>query len=411
MPVYLYRGYRTDNSKAVGIIDAESQRGANQKLRKSGIFPVNVVEQEQAQRALRQGSAFTPLSRSHTNTLPPADLALLTRQLGTLIVAGLPLVDALGILIEQSADRRLQSLLADVREQVRGGSDFSAALGNFPEAFPSLYIHMVRAGEAGGVLDHILFRLADFLEKQQALKHKVTNALLYPAVLSTVGALIVTLLLTFVVPKITTVFANMHEALPWPTVVLMAMSRFLNDHWLLLLVSTAASAAALQRMAGTETGRAAVDRWLLRLPLLGDIVRKVAVARLAATLSTMLGSGVGLLQAMEIAKRVMGNRTLESAVAQAQESVREGESLAEPLRRSGEFPLLVTHMIAVGEKSGELESLLQRIALIFEAEVDRVVTRATSLIEPIMIVVMGVVVLFIVGAILLPIFQMGQMIR
>ena len=411
MPVYLYRGYRTDNSKAVGIIDAESQRGANQKLRKSGIFPVNVVEQEQAQRALRQGSAVTPLSRPHANTLPQADLALLTRQLGTLIVAGLPLVDALGILIEQSADRRWQSLLADIREQVRGGSDFSTALGNFPEAFPSLYIHMVRAGEASGVLDHILFRLADFLEKQQALKHKVTNALLYPAVLSTVGTLIVTLLLTFVVPKITTVFANMHEALPWPTVVLMAMSRFLNDHWLLLLVSTAASAAALQRMAGTEAGRAAVDRGLLRLPLLGDIVRKVAVARLAATLSTMLGSGVGLLQAMEIAKRVMGNRTLESAVAQAQESVREGEPLAEPLRRSGEFPLLVTHMIAVGEKSGELESLLQRIALIFEAEVDRVVTRATSLIEPIMIVVMGVVVLFIVGAILLPIFQMGQMIR
>ena len=411
MPVYQYRGYRSNNSKAAGIIDAESQRGANQKLRKNGIFPVDVVEQEQAQHKLKNGAADTLARAPQSGSLPQSDLALLTRQLGTLIVAGLPLVAALGILIEQSTNRSVQSLLADIREQVRGGSDFSAALGHFPEAFPSLYIHMVRAGEAGGVLDQILFRLADFLEKQQALKHKVTNALLYPAVLSVVGALILILLLTFVVPKITTVFANMHEALPWPTVVLMAMSRFLNEHWLLLLLCTAATAVALQRAAGTETGRTLVDRCLLRIPLIGEVVRKVAVSRLAATLSTMLGSGVGLLQAMEIAKRVMDNRVLETAVKQAQESVREGESLAEPLRRSGEFPPLVTHMIAVGEKSGELESMLQRVALIFDAEVDRVVARSTSLIEPLMIVLMGLVVLFIVGAILLPIFQMGQMVR
>ena len=292
-----------------------------------------------------------------------------------------------------------------------GGSDFSAALGHFPDAFPSLYIHMIRAGEAGGILDQILFRLADFLEKQQALKHKVTNALLYPAVLSVVGALIVMLLLTFVVPKITTVFSNMHEALPWPTVVLMAMSTFLNSHWLLLLLGSAATIAAARRAARTHTSRAIIDRWLLRIPLIGEVLRKVAVSRLTATLSTMLASGVGLLQAMEIAKRVTDNHALEAAVEHAQESVREGESLAEPLRRSGEFPPLVTHMIAVGEKSGELESMLQRIAIIFESDVDRVVARSTSLIEPIMIVLMGVVVLFIVGAILLPIFQMGQMVR
>ncbi len=411
MPVYLYRGYRADNSKAVGIVDAESQRGANLKLRKNGIFPVNVVEQEQARRALQPGAAVAPASGPQTGSLSQSDLALLTRQLGTLIVAGLPLVDALGILIEQSTDRGAQSIFADIREQVRGGSDFSTALGHFPDAFPSLYIHMVRAGETGGVLDQILFRLADFLEKQQALKHKVTNALMYPAVLSVVGALIVVLLLTFVVPKITTVFANMHEALPWPTVVLMAMSAFLNDHWLLLLLGTTATALALQRAAGTETGRTTVDRCILRLPLIGEVARKVAVSRLAATLSTMLGSGVGLLQAMEIAKRVMDNRVLEAAVQHSQESVREGESLAEPLRRSGQFPPLVTHMIAVGEQSGELESMLQRVALIFDAEVDRMVARSTSLIEPLMIVLMGLVVLFIVGAILLPIFQMGQMVR
>jgi general secretion pathway protein F len=411
MPVYLYRGYRSDNSKAVGIIDAESQRGANQKLRKNGIFPVNVIEQEQARHTLQQGAPFMSAGGARSIALSQSDLALLTRQLGTLIVAGLPLVDALGVLIEQATDRPLQSLLADIREQVRGGSDFSAALGHFPDAFPSLYIHMIRAGEAGGILDQILFRLADFLEKQQALKHKVTNALLYPAVLSVVGALIVMLLLTFVVPKITTVFSNMHEALPWPTVVLMAMSTFLNSHWLLLLLGSAATIAAARRAARTHTSRAIIDRWLLRIPLIGEVLRKVAVSRLTATLSTMLASGVGLLQAMEIAKRVTDNHALEAAVEHAQESVREGESLAEPLRRSGEFPPLVTHMIAVGEKSGELESMLQRIAIIFESDVDRVVARSTSLIEPIMIVLMGVVVLFIVGAILLPIFQMGQMVR
>jgi general secretion pathway protein F len=411
MPVYQYKGVRADGATASGIIDAESPKVARLKLRKSGIYPTAVIEQGQ----LRDGEAGPAIharsAQGRSASLSVQELSVVSRQLGTLLVAGLPLVDALGILIEQSDKKAVKSLLADVREEVRGGKALSAVLERYPRDFSSIYVHMVRAGEASGALDHILFRLADFLEKQLALKHKVTNAALYPALMLVVGVVVLFFLMTFVVPKITAVFADLKQALPWPTVVLMGISRFLAEYWLFLLGGIGLALAGVQRLLKTPAGRLAADQFLLKLPLIGDVARMVSISRLAGTLATMLASGVQLLDALDVAKRVMNNRVLERAVEDARRNIREGQPVAEPLKRSGEFPPLVTHMIAVGEKSGEMEEMLRRIAQIYDGEVDRVITRLTSLLEPVMILIMGVVVFFIVVAILLPIFEMGQMVR
>ncbi|HSS30074.1 MAG TPA: type II secretion system F family protein, partial [Nitrospiraceae bacterium] len=236
-------------------------------------------------------------------------------------------------------------------------------------------------------------------------------AILYPALMMIVGISVLFFLMTFVVPKITAVFTSLKQALPWPTVVLMGISNFLADYWAVILGGVVLMVWAVRRAMKTETGQLTADRWLLKIPLIGEVSRMVAISRLTSTLATMLASGVQLLDAMDVAKRVMNNRVLEHAVEGARQNIREGETIAEPLKRSGEFPALVTHMIAVGERSGEMEEMLRRIGHIYDGEVDRVITRFTSLLEPIMILVMGVLVFFIVVAILLPIFEMGQMVR
>jgi general secretion pathway protein F len=409
MPVYQYKGLRLDGKATAGIIDAESPKGARLKLKKGGIYPVEVVEQSQSGEAA--GQTFVRPGASPSSSLTTQDLAVLTRQLGTLLVAGLPLVEALGILIEQTEKKSVHSLLADIREQIREGKALSSALETYPRDFTGIYLHMVRAGETSGALDQILFRLADFLENQVKLKSKVTNAIMYPALMLAVGVTVLFFLMTFVVPKITAVFADLNQALPWPTRILIAVSGFLGSYWIMLLGGVVLLVAGIKRVIRTPAGRARADRLLLTLPLIGEMARMVAISRLASTLATMLASGVQLLEALDVTKRVMNNLVLEHAVEVARENIREGESIAEPLKRSGEFPPLVTHMIAVGEKSGEMEEMLRRISQIYDGEVDRVVTRLTSLMEPVMILGMGVIVFSIVVAILLPIFQMSQIVR
>lgn len=411
MPVYQYRGYKADGGSATGIVDAESPKVARLKLRKDGVFPTEMAEQEGAKPIVARSGSGPVAGVGRSPALSVNDVALMTRQMATLLVAGLPLVDALGVLMDQMEKKSVKGLLADLRESIRGGASFSAVLERYPKDFSSIYVHMVRAGEASGALDQILFRLAEFLDKQLALKNKVTNAILYPAIMLVVGTLVLFFLLTFVVPKITAVFAHSKQALPWPTVVLMEISHFCSDYWMVLLGMVLVGIWMTRRFLRTETGHVMADRLLLKLPLIGQVARMVSISRLASTLATMLSSGVQLLDALDVSKRVMNNRILEQAVEEARQNIREGETIAEPLKRSGEFPPLVTHMIAVGEKSGEMEEMLRRIGQIYDGEVDRVITRFTSLLEPVMIVVMGVIVLFIVVAILLPIFEMGQMVR
>ncbi|MGZ8375311.1 MAG: type II secretion system F family protein, partial [Nitrospira sp.] len=344
-------------------------------------------------------------------TLASTDLALLTRQFATLLVAGLPLVEALGVLVDQAEKKPIKALLADIREQVRGGKALSAVLETYEKDFSPIYVHMVRAGETSGALDQILFRLTEFLEKQLALRNKVTNAMLYPLIMLVIGSAILFFLITFVVPKITMVFAQQKQALPWPTVALMSISQFFADYWMVLVGVLFGGLYIARRFIRTGAGRMMADRTILRLPLIGDVARMVSISRLTSTLATMLASGVQLLDAMDVSKRVMNNRVLEETVEAARQNIREGETIADPLKRSGEFPALVTHMIAVGEKSGEMEEMLRRVSQIYDGEVERVIARLTSLMEPVMILAMGTVVLFIVVAILLPIFEMGQMVR
>jgi len=412
MPVYQYRGYRNDGGSAAGIVDAENVKVARLKLRKEGVFPTDVVEQGQS--SARQPERLrtrTARGTGRSATLSAHDLALLTRQFATLLVAGLPLVEALGVLVEQAEKKPTKALLAEIREEVRGGKALSVVLETYGKDFSSIYVHMVRAGETSGALDQILFRLSEFLEKQLALKAKVTNATLYPALMLFVGVSVLFFLMAFVVPKITAVFTSMKQALPWPTVVLMSISRFFADYWLLLVGFAVACIFFIRRFVHTEKGRMLADRVTLRLPLIGDVARMVSISRLTGTLATMLASGVQLLDALDVSKRVMNNRVLEETVEGARQNIREGETIADPLKRSGEFPALVTHMIAVGERSGDMEEMLRRVSQIYDGEVERVITRLTSLLEPVMILAMGIIVFFIVVAILLPIFEMGQMVR
>jgi general secretion pathway protein F len=393
-------------------VDAENVKVARLKLRKEGVFPTDVVEQGEPSVRQQEGTHPRVTHRiGRSATLTPHDLAMMTRQFATLLVAGLPLVEALGVLVDQAEKKPTKTLLADIREQVRGGKALSAVLETYGKDFSPIYVHMVRAGEASGALDQILFRLSEFLEKQLALKHKVTNATIYPALMLFVGASVLFFLMAFVVPKITAVFTSMKQALPWPTVVLMSISRFFADYWLLIVGIVAAGLFFIRRFIHTEKGRIVADRVTLRLPLIGDVARMVSISRLTGTLATMLASGVQLLDALDVSKRVMNNRVLEETVEGARQNIREGETIADPLKRSGEFPALVTHMIAVGERSGDMEEMLRRVSQIYDGEVDRVITRLTSLLEPVMILVMGVLVFFIVVAILLPIFEMGQMVR
>ena len=411
MPVYQYRGYRNDGGTAAGIIDAENAKVARLKLRKEGVFPTDVVEQGQSSARRQDGDRIkTTYQSGHSASLKPNDLALMTRQFATLLVAGLPMVEALGVLVDQAEKKSVKALFADIREQIRAGKALSAVLESHERDFSPIYVHMVRAGEASGALDQILFRLTEFLEKQLALKNKIITAMLYPVFVLVIATLILFFLVTFVVPNITEVFVQQKQTLPWPTVALMSVSKFFANYWAAILGLIIAGSLLARKTIQTEKGRTAADRMTLRLPLIGEVARMVSISRLAGTLATMLASGVQLLDALDVSKRVMNNRVLEEAVEGARQNIREGETIADPLKRSGEFPALVTHLIAVGERSGEMEEMLRRVSQIYDSEVERIITRVTSLLELVMILGMAVIVLFIVVAILLPIFEMGQMV-
>src|SRR4029078_306976 len=282
-----------------------SPKVARVKLRKVGVFPTDMVEQDAAPTvSTKTGIPGRPsVGIGRSPALSTTDVAMMTRQLATLLVAGLPLVDALGVMVDQTEKKSVKSLMADIREAIRGGSSYSAVLERYPREFSQIYVHTGRAGEASVTLDQILCRLAEFLEKQLALKHKVTNAVLYPALMLIVGVSVLFFLMTFVVPKITAVFTSLKQALPWPTVALMSISNFLADYWAVMLGGIGLIVWLARRGMKTETGQLTADGWLLQLPLLGDVSRMVAISRLTSTLATMLASGVQLLDAMDVAKR------------------------------------------------------------------------------------------------------------
>ena len=334
------------------------------------------------------------------------DIVILTRQFSTMINAGLPLVQAMTILAEQSQNKTLSEIMRKVVFDVESGNTVADALAKHPQAFSNLYVNMVAAGEAGGILDTILMRLATFMEKNDALIRKVKGAMIYPGVIMTVAAIAVTVLLIFVIPVFENLFASAGLALPLPTRIVMGASRFLKGYWYIVLGVIGASVFLLKRYHATSNGKLKIDRFMLKVPVLGDVLRKSAVSRFTRTLGTLVSSGVSILDGLEITAKTAGNRVVQDAIMESRSSIAGGDTIAAPLKKSGVFPPMVISMISVGEQTGGLDEMLAKIADFYDEEVDAAVSNLLSLLEPVMIVFLGVVVGGMVVSMYLPIFDM-----
>ncbi|HEY0243382.1 MAG TPA: type II secretion system F family protein [Gemmatimonadaceae bacterium] len=334
------------------------------------------------------------------------DIVILTRQFSTMINAGLPLVQAMTILAEQSQNKTLSEIMRKVVFDVESGNTVADALAKHPQAFSNLYVNMVAAGEAGGILDTILMRLATFMEKNDALIRKVKGAMIYPGVIMTVAAIAVTVLLIFVIPVFENLFASAGLALPLPTRIVMGASRFLKGYWYIVLGVIGASAFMFKRYHATSNGKLKIDRFMLKVPVLGDVLRKSAVSRFTRTLGTLVSSGVSILDGLEITAKTAGNRVVQDAIMESRSSIAGGDTIAAPLKKSGVFPPMVISMISVGEQTGGLDEMLAKIADFYDEEVDAAVSNLLSLLEPVMIVFLGVVVGGMVVSMYLPIFDM-----
>lgn len=407
MAVYEYRGILVSSGKQVkGVRDAENAKTLRAVLRRDGIMLTNATEGRKAAadaKGRRGVDVKSLFGRPSTG-----DIALMTRQLATLLKAGVPLLESLNALIEQVEKESLKRVLTQVREQVREGQSFAKSLEQHPKIFPPLYANMVRAGEASGTMEAVLERLTVFMEAQAKLKGKVTGAMVYPCFLMLIGGGVVTGLMVGVVPNMTSIFASMDQALPWYTALLIFVSDLVAGYWWALLLTLGVGIVGFRRWVSTPVGRLRWDGMILKAPLFGRLLQRVSIARFSRTLATLLSSGVALLTAMDIVRSVLGNAALEKVIADAIGSIREGQSISEPLKRSGRFPPLVTHMIAIGERSGQLEEMLRNVADAYDTEVETQVQMLTSIMEPLIIVMMGGAVGFITISILLPLVQMSS---
>lgn len=334
------------------------------------------------------------------------DIVILTRQFSTMINAGLPLVQAMTILADQSQNKTLSEIMRKVVFDVESGNTVADALSKHPQAFTNLYVNMVAAGEAGGILDTILMRLATFMEKNDALVRKVKGAMIYPGVIMSVAAIAVTVLLIFVIPVFENLFTSAGLALPLPTRIVMGASRFLKGYWYIVLAVIGTATFLFRRYNATSDGKLKIDKFMLKVPVLGDVLRKSAVSRFTRTLGTLISSGVSILDGLEITAKTAGNRVVQDAIMESRSSIAGGDTIAQPLKKSGVFPPMVISMISVGEQTGGLDEMLSKIADFYDEEVDAAVSNLLSLLEPVMIVFLGVVVGGMVVAMYLPIFDM-----
>lgn len=405
MPVYEYQGLSAAGKKVKGIIDAPTAKAARTKLRAMEIFPVDIREETHVVQRRED-----PLAR-FLQRINPQDVCIVTRQLATLLAAGTPLVSALDAICEQTESHPLKKVIAQVREEIKEGRSFADALAPHRKAFSDLFVNMIRAGEESGALERVLVRLADFMERQVQLRNRIRAALAYPAFMVIIGAVIMGFLLTFVIPTVSQVFAEMGRSLPLPTRLLIGVSSLFSHFWWLLLGLSILLTVLSRRYLKTPKGALQWDRVKIRLPIFGRLILQGAVARFARTLGTLLQGGLPILNALEIVKTVVNNQLLAQAIEQTKVAVREGEGIATSLKASGLFPAIVTHMIATGEASGNLEEMLVKVADTYETEVETKLTALTSILEPVIILAMGLVVGFIVLSILLPIFEMSQLVR
>ena len=403
MPVFEYKGVTATGKKVSGVQDGDGLKAVKTKLKKEGVIVLEIREGS-SMSAARRGN----LSFSFGSRVKLSDLANTTRQLATLLSSGLPLMDALSVLVEQEETEALKGALSSVRDSVREGASLADALKSNPKAFSQLYVNMVTAGESSGTLEVTLDRLADFLDEQVRFRGRVSAALAYPAFMTVIGIGMLFFIFSFVMPRVVGMFEDMKQQLPFITLLLLGIVRFLSTFWWALLLAVAGGVYYFRRYLRTQAGRENIDARLLSMPVFGGLIRMIAVSRFTRTLGTLLQSGVPTLTALDIVKNVMGNTVLANAIQQARENVREGEPIADPLRRSGLFPPVVVQMVAVGEKSGELEKMLLKISDSFDRTVETRITGLMALLEPVIILVMGLIIGFIVIAIMLPMLQMSS---
>ncbi|HEU4829310.1 MAG TPA: type II secretion system F family protein, partial [Gemmatimonadales bacterium] len=394
MPMYEYTARNSSGQIQKGQLEAQSTDEVNAHLRKNRMMLVSV---RQAPKAISFGGPGRIKTR---------DIVIFTRQFATMINAGLPLVQSLTILAQQTENKALKDVTKAVVYDVESGNTLADAFAKHPKAFTDLYVNMVAAGEAGGILDTILLRLATFLEKNDALVRKVKGAMVYPGVIMAVAGIAIAVLLVFVIPTFSEMFASAGMELPLPTRVVIALSDFLIGFWWAILAAIAVTVFAIRRYYATPAGRKQIDTMMLHAPVLGDLIRKSAVSRFTRTLGTLISSGVSILDGLEITAKTSGNRVVHDAVMESRQSIAGGETIAAPLERSKVFPPMVISMIAVGEQTGGLDEMLSKIADFYDEEVDVAVSALLSLMEPIMIVVLGVIVGGMVIAMYLPIFDM-----
>ncbi len=413
MPMYAFKGIAPSGKTVSGTRDADSPKTLRQVLRKDGVLVTSFELSKGGKAAKAQNATKGGLSREVDlgglfGGVKKTEIATFTRQLATLIRAGIPLAESLNALVDQMDNPRFKAQLSEVRSAVNEGSALGDALGRYPKLFDDLFISMVRAGELAGNLDVVLVRLADFLEASQKLKAKVQGAMIYPLVMVVIGTLIIGVLMIKVIPEITKTFTQQGKTLPINTRMLVAVSGFIGRNWLLIFVGTILAIVGFTQWKKAAGGKAVWHRFVLKMWAIGPLVRTINVSRFSRTLGTMLQAGVPMLRALDAAKATMGNVILQRVVEDAKRAVTEGESLAATLKKSGEFPPTMIHMTAVGEKAGQLEQMLERVAETYESEIDMKLSRFIALLEPLMLLGMGVVVAFIVISILQPIMDLGS---
>lgn len=407
MPAFTYRAKTSAGLVMEGVLDADEQKSAVDKLRSQKLVVLEINEKTIS--PVDKILAALGLGGKKKGKVTSKDLVIFSRQLSTLVSAGVPIVQSLGILESQAENPAFKEVLAGVKSDIESGLSISDALKKHPEAFPELYTSMVKAGELGGILDTILERLTSYLESSEALKAKVKSAMMYPAIVLSICGIVTVFLMIFVIPTFKNIFAGFGAELPMPTQMLIDVSDAMKSRWYVIVAAPYVAYKAFLKIYATPKGQRYIDAKTLDVPVFGPILKKVAVARFTRTLGTLIKSGVPIMQALETVASTAGNVVIAEAVMNTRESIREGGHLSDPLKKSGIFPNMVTSMISVGEETGALDIMLNKIADFYDQEVDTAVKGLTSLIEPIVIVVMGIVIGTIVICMFLPMFGMGEL--
>ncbi len=398
MPVFVWEGRIKGDQVRKGEMEAETEQEVRANLARQGITPTKVKRKP---KDLFENVAFLQPK------VKQEDIIIFCRQFSTMIDAGLPIIQCLDILQAQQENVTFKKMLKDIKVSVETGQTLAEALKKYPDQFDNLFVNMVAAGESGGILDVILRRLSAYMEKAAKLKRQVKGAMTYPLVTLGIAVLVVAVILVFVIPVFEEMFADFGKALPVPTQVVVNMSRFVKSKILYIIVACILFSIAFRRFYKTEKGRALVDDLILKLPVVGILIRKIAVARFTRTMGTMLASGVAILEALDIVAKTAGNKTIENAVYKVRSGIAEGQTIADPLSETGVFPPMVVSMIAVGESTGAIDAMMEKIADFYEEEVDQAVENLTALIEPFMLVFLGVTIGGLVVSMYLPVFQMA----